>query len=194
MGWWYYSMFAWSSLVKCLREGWFFIHEGSRYCSHQLSNLFCKVPKYEFGHGTCRHGPCRHKNSGKFDVSATRIQWKSFRTRIRSTISKSNYIKFCLLEQSWATGALTPLVFTGPPWSPRDGNCGCPKSWYAYMQTRCERCACAHGRVPKYIKTGYWPASDQQLITRSRSGQFFNVLFHKVTKFEFGHGTDRHGR
>ena len=55
-------------------------------------SIFCdSVTKYAVGHQTDRHGRYRRKNTGKFDVSATRTQWKTSRNRILPKIRK---IKF----------------------------------------------------------------------------------------------------
>ena len=40
-------------------------------------------PKYGFGHETARQKCCGRKNTGKFGVSAIRIQWTTARTKIR---------------------------------------------------------------------------------------------------------------
>ena len=49
--------------------------------------LLYKVPTYAFGHETNRQGHyTRNNKSGNFDVSATRIQWKTSRTTIRPKI------------------------------------------------------------------------------------------------------------
>jgi len=63
--------------------------------------LFDRVPKYAFGHETDRQGRYGPQNSCKFDVSATRIQWKTSRTRIWSEIRKQMKTLFCLPEHSW---------------------------------------------------------------------------------------------
>jgi len=60
---------------------------------------FYKVPKYEFGHRTDRHGRHRRKTAGKFDVCATRIQLETSRTRIRPNIRGPNLFS-CLQEKT----------------------------------------------------------------------------------------------
>jgi len=52
-----------------------------------------------FGHKTDRHGCYRRKNTSKFDVSATRMQWKTSWTRIRPKI-RGNNSNFCLLTRA----------------------------------------------------------------------------------------------
>ncbi len=68
-----------------------------------MPGLACKIwkqgSKYGFGNETYRHGRYRRKNTGEFDVSATRIQWKASRTRIRpKSIKKS--LNFILLTRA----------------------------------------------------------------------------------------------
>ena len=52
--------------------------------------LFDKVSKYAFGQETDRQGRYRCKNTDKFIVSATQIQWKTSRTRIRPKCGQNN--------------------------------------------------------------------------------------------------------
>ena len=64
--------------------------------------LFGQVPKYGFGRETDRQGRYRRKNTGQFDVSATRIQWKTSRTEIRPKVLNERVrTLFCLPEQFW---------------------------------------------------------------------------------------------
>ena len=72
--------------------------------------IFYKVPKYEFGRGTDRHGRYRRKNTGKFDVSASRIQWKTSRTRIWQRIMEKCW-KLILLTRA----TLGQILLQEPP-------------------------------------------------------------------------------
>ena len=56
----------------------------------------CTGFQYGFGHETDRQGCYRRK----FDVSATRIQWKTSRTRIRPNIITRMKINFILLARA----------------------------------------------------------------------------------------------
>jgi len=52
--------------------------------------FFGRIPKYGFGHETDRQKCYGPKNTGKFGVSAIRIQWTTPRTKIRPKSRKKN--------------------------------------------------------------------------------------------------------
>jgi len=53
--------------------------------------LFGRIPKYGFGHETDRLKCYGRKNTGKFGVSAIRIQWTTSRTEIRPQSRKKKF-------------------------------------------------------------------------------------------------------
>ena len=56
-------------------------------------HFFSRIPKYGFGHETDLQKCYGHKNTGKFGISAIRIQWTTSRTKIRPKSRKNlNFI------------------------------------------------------------------------------------------------------
>jgi len=76
---------------KCATEN----NDPKCYTRSCLQLFLCSVPNCEFGCQTERQGRYSFKNTCKFDVLATRIQWKTSRTKIRPT-SRKNKI-YCVL-------------------------------------------------------------------------------------------------
>ena len=70
------------------------------------------VSKYAFGHETGRHGCYGRKNTGKLNVSASRIQWNMSRTGIRPKMQKNKFkLYFGCLSNPGYIGDGLPINF-----------------------------------------------------------------------------------
>jgi len=83
--------------------------------AHTFLLFFGRIPKYGFGHEADRQKCYGRKNTGKFGVSANRIQWTMSRTKIRPKSSKKFKLYFAYPKNPWFCNFENPFWVTHCP-------------------------------------------------------------------------------